>query len=156
METSSYHDEMTKAVPDSILHQVTLNSENIIQYMQKQVVCYGKLLKDMPIVIPEDIKTPLEIRKWIYVYLKMVKRYKVLYNEKNQPEYANRGVTSLYEEIGFVCNHKNVYEYYNNKLPVCRREHENYKRIKNDTWYTWHIITPELFSKITYELSQVL
>ena len=147
-----YIEQVKKLISNPTLEALDMNTENIIKYIKIMSVAFGTCLEEIKVVVPTEITSPKEMKKWIFLYLKMVKRYKVVLIDGN-PVFRNKGFTSFYEEIGHAYNHhRDVYEYYL-KLPLCKQTHENFKRLKNSMFYSTHEISSELFSKITHEIS---
>jgi hypothetical protein len=147
-----YVDHLRKTLANSTLESLGMNSEYIIPYIKTMSASFGTCLAEIKVVVPTEITSPKEMKKWIFLFLKMVKRYKVVLIDGN-PVFCNKGFTSFYEEIGHAYNHhRDVYEYYL-KLPLCKQTHENFKREYNSMFYSTHYINSELFSKITYEIS---
>ncbi len=148
-----YIDHLRKTMANSTLESLGMNIENIIKYIKIMSVAFGTCLEEINVVVPTEIKSPKEMKKWIFLYLKMVKRYKVIQVDGNSV-FRNKSFTSFYEEICHAYNHHNdVYDYYL-KLSLCKQTHENFKRLKNSMFYSTHEISSELFSKITYEISR--
>lgn len=149
-----YIEYMRKMIANPTLEALGMNSENIIKYIKTMSAAFGTCLEEIKVVVPTEIKSPKEMKKWIFLYLKMVKRYKVIHVD-GKPVFRNKGFTSFYEEIGHAYNHhRDVYDYYL-KLPLCKQTHENFKCEKNSMFYSTHEISSELFSKITYEISSL-
>ncbi len=149
-----YSNQIEKMVSNLKLKTVSNNSKTIIEYIKTNSAISGTCLDEINVFIPSKIKSLPDMKKWIFVYLKMVKRYKVCHID-GKHVFHNKGFTSLYEEIGHVYNHRDVYDYYCN-LPLCKKTHEYFKNIKKEVFYSNHLLSSELFSEITYEISKTL
>ena len=147
-----YIKQIKKLISNPTLEALDMNSENIIKYIKTMSVAFGTCLDEINVVVPTEITCPKEMKKWIFLYLKMVKRYKVV-RVDGKPVFRNKGFTSFYEEICHAYNHhRDVCDYYL-KLPLCKQTHKYFQNINNTLFYSTHYIHSELFSKITYEIS---
>ena len=148
-----YIKQIKKLISNTTLEALDMNSENIIKYIKTMSAAFDTCLEEINVVVPTEITCPKEMKKWIFLYLKMVKRYKVVHVD-SKPVFRNKGFTSFYEEICHAYNHhKDVYDYYL-KLPLCKKTHKYFQNINNNMFYSTHYIQSELFSKITYEISR--
>ena len=186
-ESDTYIDEMCKYIPKEICNKmwsdenckqngkIYIDEKKVKEYIRGETVpgyddtimthvddgnAEENMSAYIPIIIPLNIMTPIELQKWIYIYIKLVKYYKPCFFKRSLPDeqcnlYSNyylrtRNPRSIYELIGHIYNHKNHLIRYN-KTNVCKAEH-----IKRKRGYSFHELEITTFSKITYELSKLL
>lgn len=135
-------------------HEKKYDENKIINFIRKKMVhpCVNKkdrksYYKYHTISIHDNIKTRTELRKWLYVYIKVSQYYTAKYSTDGNSLMSTFNPISLYEILGYVVGTDNCYEIYKN-TPLIMKEHTN-----RPFGYTFHTINLETFKNIVYEMT---
>lgn len=174
-EEKTYQTEMETYIPTKTCLTLWDNKKKIpIEAEVKRFIRSRSSKRDkltteyVPIIIPQEITTLISLQKWIYIYLKLVRFYKLVAGSplaraapdpeeseaapaaQDQCYFSTLNPHSIYELMGYIYNHKKYHERYN-KSVICKREHK-----KRNYGYSFHSLEIDTFREITFEMSELL